>query len=615
MQTKTMKLPDGSLFPYWEQPCSFTKTYYVSQHHPKAADDNPGSRERPFKTINRVAQVLVAGERVLVASGVYREMIQPLNGGQGAETMISYEAAPGAKVVVKGSQILQTEWQPSIDTLGKQYSLKLWMADIPDQLFTNGISPFKMQNASVEDFALMPWAVTWSGRVPYTLCRGLVFQDGHRLVQLAVYEDLVRVPGSFWVSENGIQLHIHSSNGKNPNTALIEITTQAHLVKPVHKDLGYIRIKGFDFEHAGNGLPRTGVGAVYANGGHHWIIEDNVVRHVNSVGIEIGARTDESESGKQTDAERARSSPGCMVVRNNTVYDCGTGGIQGLLAKNALVQHNHIYQCGWQDVEQYWECAGIKLLLNQGTLVCDNHLHDIEAASGIWLDFANQNSRITGNVLVNIRNISGASGAIYIEASRVPNWVDHNILWGIRGLGICLNDTDVTVVKHNLLAYADAGVSARVNTQRVFNGRAMTSRNNRIHHNIFYKVAMPVQLGDLENVCDANVYIEAAYGFGFGQWRKLDSHLEAEDNHSGPLLERCNLNQWHEKGWDLHSAILKAVMKLDTDRWILSWESDQPLPALPSPTDAAGEGVAQRWCLPGPFKDLQETRAEIKLTQ
>ena len=393
---------------------------------------------------------------------------------------------------------------------------------------------------------------------------------------------------------------------------MIELTTQAHLVKPQSTDLGYIRFKGFIFEHAGNGLPRTGVGAVYANGGHHWVIEDNVVRHVNSVGIEIGARTDESESGRRADTERANSSPGCMVVRNNTVYDCGTGGIQGLSAKNTLVEDNHIYQIGWQDAEQYWECAGIKLLLNQGTLVCGNHLHDIEAASGIWLDFANQNSRVTGNVLVNIQNIAGASGAIYIEASRVPNWVDHNVLWGIQGLGVCLNDTDVTVVRHNLLAYTDAGVSARVNTQRVYNGRAMTARNNSIHHNIFYKVAMPVQLGDRENVCDANVYIEAAYGFGFGQWRKVDIHLEAEGT-ANPLLERCNLAQWHEKGWDLHSTTLQAVLKLDVGQWTLHWESEQPLPALPKPAEPEVTGATERWCLPGPFKDLQETRAEIKL--
>ena len=605
MQNKSMQLPDGSTFETWEKPCDYTKNYYVSQHHPLAADDNPGSREEPFKTINRAAQVLQAGERVVVSSGVYREMIQPLNGGSDADRMICYQAAPGAEVIVKGSRIIKTEWQPSLDNSGKQYSLKLWMTGLSDALFTDGVSPFKTQNANADDIVIMPWAVDWSGRLPYILCPGLVFQDGQRLVQLATYEDLVRVPGSFWINSDGTQLHLHPVQCKNPNTCSIEVTTQAHLFKPSKTDLGYIRVKGFTFEHAGNGLPRTGVGAVYANGGHHWVIEDNIVRHVNSVGIEIGARTDESVEGRQADTERARNSPGCMVVRNNTVYDCGTGGIQGLLAINALVENNHIYQIGWLDVEQYWECAGIKLLLNQNTLVRDNILHDIEAASGIWLDFANRNSRVTGNLLHNIHNIAGASGAIYIEASRVPNWVDHNILWGIHGLGVCLNDTDVTVVKQNLLAYADAGVSARINTNREFGGRTMTSRNNAIVHNIFYKVRMPVQFGELENVCDSNAYIESAYGFGFGQWRKIDIHLEEENAESGPQLERLNMVQWNEKGWDLHSATVTGVLKLDTEKWVLHWKSDKPLPALPKPLEAESESVGQRWMVPGPFRHLQ----------
>ena len=142
-------------------------------------------------------------------------MIRPVKGGTDAETMICYAAAPGAEVIVKGSRVLEQEWQPSFDAAGKQYSLKLWMVDLPGALFKDGPSPFKLQNASADDIAIMPWAVDWSDRFPYTLCRGLVFQDGQRLVQLALYEDLVRVPGSYWVNANGTKLHIHPAQDKN----------------------------------------------------------------------------------------------------------------------------------------------------------------------------------------------------------------------------------------------------------------------------------------------------------------------------------------------------------------------------------------------------------------
>ena len=124
------KLPDGSEFPAWEKALHFTKTYYVDGQAKNADDTGPGSKERPFKTINHAAQVLQPGERVVIAEGVYREFIHPARGGTGADAMISYEAAPGAKVVVKGSAVVK-DWKPSdgwnfgIDPQTKQ-PVKAW---------------------------------------------------------------------------------------------------------------------------------------------------------------------------------------------------------------------------------------------------------------------------------------------------------------------------------------------------------------------------------------------------------------------------------------------------------------------------------------------------------
>ena len=87
--TPPVLLPDGTEFLTWEQRPQFSKTYYVDGQHPAASDQNPGTRERPFATINQAAQVLQPGERVIVAAGVYRERIRPVRGGSGPEAMIS----------------------------------------------------------------------------------------------------------------------------------------------------------------------------------------------------------------------------------------------------------------------------------------------------------------------------------------------------------------------------------------------------------------------------------------------------------------------------------------------------------------------------------------------
>ena len=107
----TRACPTAPNFVSWEQPLTFSKTYYVDNNSAKADDNGPGTSEQPFRTINKAAQVLQPGERVVIASGTYRECVRPVRGGTGPAQMISYEAAPGAKVFIKGSEILKDGWQ------------------------------------------------------------------------------------------------------------------------------------------------------------------------------------------------------------------------------------------------------------------------------------------------------------------------------------------------------------------------------------------------------------------------------------------------------------------------------------------------------------------------
>jgi hypothetical protein len=75
-------LPNGNEFKTWSDQTVYAKTFYVDQSHPDASDENPGSRDKPFLTINKAAQVVGPGERVVVESGVYRELIEPRLGGR-----------------------------------------------------------------------------------------------------------------------------------------------------------------------------------------------------------------------------------------------------------------------------------------------------------------------------------------------------------------------------------------------------------------------------------------------------------------------------------------------------------------------------------------------------
>ncbi|MFC1538464.1 right-handed parallel beta-helix repeat-containing protein [Candidatus Latescibacterota bacterium] len=541
-------MPDGNAFAFWENTTQYTHTYYVDQNHPRASDTNPGSPDAPFLTINRAAQVVNAGERVLIRSGVYREKVAPKNSGSGLDGMISYEAAPGARVIIKGSEILEDEWFRSRNP--EQYSEKLWMITLDESLFPEE-SPFKIQNASAEDIEIMPWAEQWSGRVPYTLSRGIVFQDGKRLVQLAVYEDLVRVPGSFWVDETGDVIHIHPYDGKEPNQCVMEVTVMPHILKPDVTDLGYIQVKGLTFMHAGNGFPRTGVGALFTMGGHHWIIDGNRFEGINSVAVEIGARSIETSDREisRTDSRRASKYLGGTIVRNNVISDCGTGGIEGYVNRDVLVECNHIYDIGWQDVERYYECGAVKLLSATGTLIQRNLIHDVEAAYGIWVDWDNKYSRISRNTLYDL-SITG-NGVLYFEASQFPNMYDNNIIWSVHGTAIFGGDSDSLIVANNLIGECDnIGVYTLKITDRSVNGRPTTSRHSRVYNNLFH-LERPIEFGDIENISDNNVF-----------------------------SADFNLADLQAGGYDHNSKLLDFTITLDRENVCLRIESKSPVPVF-----------------------------------
>lgn len=143
-------MPDGSEFPLWEKSLHFSKAYYVDGQAKNSDDNGPGTKEHPFRTISKAAQVLQTGERVVIAQGEYREFVRPARGGTGPEMMISYEAAPGAKVVVKGSRLV-TDWHPSegwsfgIDPKTNQ-AVKAWELHLDPSLFPDGYNPFEVDN-------------------------------------------------------------------------------------------------------------------------------------------------------------------------------------------------------------------------------------------------------------------------------------------------------------------------------------------------------------------------------------------------------------------------------------------------------------------------------------
>ena len=73
-----------------------------------AARGGNGSKESPFKSINDAAKIAVAGDEIIVAPGIYREYVNPLNPGR-EDARIIYRSEVPLEAVITGAEIYEDE--------------------------------------------------------------------------------------------------------------------------------------------------------------------------------------------------------------------------------------------------------------------------------------------------------------------------------------------------------------------------------------------------------------------------------------------------------------------------------------------------------------------------
>lgn len=67
------------------------------------ARDGNGSKEMPFRWINDAAKVAKAGDEILVAPGIYREYVDPVNAGT-QEQRITYTSEEPLGAMITGAE-------------------------------------------------------------------------------------------------------------------------------------------------------------------------------------------------------------------------------------------------------------------------------------------------------------------------------------------------------------------------------------------------------------------------------------------------------------------------------------------------------------------------------
>ena len=373
-------------------------------------------------------------------------MVKPAQGGTSSVSRITYEAAEGERVVIKGSEQI-TCWEPVEGSV--------WKAVLPNSFFGT-YNPYKEVLGG--DWFIYP--------NDNSLHTGDVYLNGKSFYEAKSLEEVknpvIRTEGVNppwtrhpepilhpedtmyqWYAETDQETTVIYANfqGVNPNEELTEINVRKCCFYPEKTGLNYITVRGFEMAQAAcpwTPPPADQPGLLGTNWSKGWIIESNKIHDAKCSGISIGKEASTGHNlctrthrkpGYQYQMEavfRARQigwskeTIGSHVIRNNEIYDCGQNGIVGHMGcVFSEIAHNHIYNIAVKHEYFGYEIGGIKLHAAIDVQIHHNNIHN--CTLGTWLDWQAQGTRVSKNLYyANDRDLM-------VEVTHGPYLVDNNI--------------------------------------------------------------------------------------------------------------------------------------------------------------------------------------------
>ncbi len=451
--------------------------YYVDR---KAARSGDGTESRPFRTISEAAALARAGDEVLVAPGVYRECVDPKNGGESDDRRIVYRSVRPRGAVITGAEPVKG-WV--------NYRGDVWTARIGNGLF----GEYNPYTTLIEGDWYVP------GKPAHT---GEVYLNGKSLYEVYSLEDVLepKIFGASWdpdftlhtwyTCQEGDSTVLYANfQGADPNRENVEINVRRRCFYPSLTGRNYITLSGFTVRQAAcQWAPPTAcqegmIGPHWAKG---WIIEDCEVSHAKCSGISLGKyRQPQNDNkwlrrkykdGTQTERECiclaqiegwTKENIGSHIIRRCDIHDCGQTGIVGHLGGVfSLIEDNHIHHINNKQNLAGAEIGGIKMHAAIDVVFRRNHIH--HCTRGLWLDWQAQGTRVTQNLfhdntLPNLKPgaelpegaMQGMGEDIFIEVSHGPTLIDNNLLLSARSLKLAAQGAALV---HNLIAGSLAAV-------------------------------------------------------------------------------------------------------------------------------------------------------------
>ncbi len=393
------------------------REYFVSV---SGRNSHPGTAELPLRTIERAADLAQPGDTIIVRAGTYRERVDPPRGGTSNSKRIVYEAAPGEKVIITGSDRMRN-WM--------RVRNGVWKTTLPNSFF-GSFNPYS-------DVVHGDW-YNPRGRVRHT---GTVYLNGRWFSEAVNLDDVINSArdDSVWFGKVGRDsTRIWAQFGKvDPDKQDAEINVRRTVFFPRKTGINYITVRGFILEDAATqwAPPTTRqVGLIGPDWSKGWIIEDNVVRYSMCAGISLGKYGDKWDNTSENSAEGyvktieqalahgwSKEDVGHHLVKNNIICHCEQAGIVGSMGEVfSTITGNTIYDICSREWLMGAERAGIKFHGAVDVQITHNHIY--RTCLGIWLDWMAQGTHVSRNLFDD-----NFGPDMLVEVDHGPFLVDNNI--------------------------------------------------------------------------------------------------------------------------------------------------------------------------------------------
>ena len=495
-------------------------TYYVSATG--GNDANPGTIDKPLKTIQEAAGLASPGDTCIIRQGTYRETVTPARSGS-ASAGITYKAYPGEAVTVSGADPVMSGWSSHSGSIYKSTAMTWSLGVGKDQVFVNGGAMMEARWPNTADVMLPQFVnldsgsfvdagsggisratlndaelnqpsgywvgavvhATWSPRyhaitgtvtssTPGTLQVDLhirpypfAYGQGSRSISSGVcyltgtYKALDQA-GEWFYDAGARTLYLWAPGGVNPASRQVEAKRRMYAFDLRGKS--YIRVEGM----------KVFSSTIITDGSCHHIALDNLTAEYVSHYTLIDSDTMSTGSKGVSDTGIILAGSENVLSNSRIAHSAGNGVT--LLGSNNEVRNCEIHSVNYVATE----CAAVHTgnVRTVGNRIIGNRLY--RTGRSIVMHSKAENLKILHNEMFDNRcgNEVWDCGVTYVNGTdTLGTEIAYNRIHDFRDMGIYLdNYTDNARVHHNVVwnGSAQAPMAIHMNTP---------SRGNLIYHN------------------------------------------------------------------------------------------------------------------------------------